>query len=161
MPLFASTPPAWFLTYQAEMWLKEALWRDWPIYLHRTLPPGPASTISGSQNLISVLKQSLVWHKARRQARPRLNQQNLYLLLITFAKCQPDTRSSILQDESCLFVFVSVFAFVFVFAWPKRMVGQLWMGVAGRSVTLTFVRNYFLVSLNVSCTGHPARFRWS
>ena len=50
------------------------------------------------------------------------------------------------------FVFVLVFAFgfafllafVFVFAWPKRMVGQLWMGVAGRSVTLTFVRNYFL-----------------
>ena len=79
-------------------------------------PQGPASAISGSQNLISVLKQSLVWHKARRQARPRLNQQNLYLLLITFAKCQPDTRSSILQDESCLFVFVSVFAFVFVFA---------------------------------------------
>ena len=63
------------------------------------------------------------------------------------------------------FVFVLVFAvafvlaFVFVFAWPKRMVGQLWMGVAGRSVTLTFVRNYFLVSPNVSCTGHPARFR--
>ena len=57
------------------------------------------------------------------------------------------------------FAFAFVLAFVFVFAWPKRMVGQLWMGVAGRSVTLTFVRNYFLVSLNVSCTGHPARFR--
>ena len=27
-------------------------------------PQGPASTISGSQNLISVLKQSLVWHRA-------------------------------------------------------------------------------------------------
>ena len=59
------------------------------------------------------------------------------------------------------FAFAFVLAFVFVFAWPKRMVGQLWMGVAGRSVTLTFVRNYFLVSPNVSCTGHPARFRWS
>ena len=58
-----------------------------------------------------------------------------------------------------VFVFAFVLAFVFVFAWPKRMVGQLWMGVAGRSVTLTFVRNYFLVSPNVSCTGHPARFR--
>ena len=58
-----------------------------------------------------------------------------------------------------VFVLAFVLAFVFVFAWPKRMVGQLWMGVAGRSVTLTFVRNYFLVSPNVSCTGHPARFR--
>ena len=58
-----------------------------------------------------------------------------------------------------VFVFAFVLAFVFVFAWPKRMVGQLWMGVAGRSVTLTFVHNYFLVSPNVSCTGHPARFR--
>ena len=27
----------------------------------------------------------------------RLNQQNLYLLLITFAKCHPDTRSAILR----------------------------------------------------------------
>ena len=69
------------------------------------------------------------------------------------------------QEEWASFVFALVFAvafvlsFVLVFAWPKRMVGQLWMGVAGRSVTLTFVRNYFLVSPNVSCTGHPARFR--
>ena len=76
---------------------KKALWRDWPIYLH------------WAQNLISVLNRVLFCRVCVCSARcegptpqrghdgRRLNQQNLYLLLITFAKCQPDTRSAILR----------------------------------------------------------------
>ena len=88
------------------MWLKEGLWRDWPIYSH------------WPQNLISVLNAAARCCAAAavlccgavccsaRCAGPtpqrghdgrRLNQQNLYLLLITFAKCHPDTRSAILR----------------------------------------------------------------
>ena len=91
------------------MWLKEGLWRDWPIYSH------------WPQNLISVLNAAarccgaaavlgsaalLLCCCSARCAGPtpqrghdgrRLNQQNLYLLLITFAKCHPDTRSAILR----------------------------------------------------------------